>query len=309
LRQIGAGEPIWWRASQSPTPSTTRKPTPAAASRKPLLRLASPKVRARRKRQRALCVATAAVVGATTFLLVAGSGASTPNIQLAMSEVERMLDVAGLGLTQVSLTGHRLTPDSDIFEAIDLASTPTLLSFDSRTTKARLERLSWVERASIERVFPDRLNVHILERKPFAVWRLGTRHFLIDKTGHVLSPVSATTAPELPRFAGEGAAAEAGDLYTLLSRHPRLLSQLVSTERVAERRWRLRLAAGNVIELPTDGVAEALPQALRLLDWAAGEGAKDIDLRVADRALVRPGQGTRRVGGQASIGELANGGI
>jgi cell division protein FtsQ len=122
-----------------------------------------------------LPAAAAALGAAAVFALLPGSGKSAPQLQPALAELERMLDQAGYGLTQIVLTGHRLTPDSDVFDAIDLGSTPTLLSFDSRAAQARVERLSWVERASIERVFPDRLEVHITERVPFAIWRLGSR--------------------------------------------------------------------------------------------------------------------------------------
>ena len=48
-----------------------------------------------------------------------------------------------------------------------------MLSFDSRAAQERIERLPWVERASIERVFPDRLEVRITER--VAVRRLAPR--------------------------------------------------------------------------------------------------------------------------------------
>jgi hypothetical protein len=104
-----------------------------------------------------LPAAAAALGAAAVFALLSGSGKSAPQLQPALAELERMLDHAGYGLTQIVLTGHRLTPDSDVFDAINLGSTPTLLSFDSRAAQARVERLSWVERASIERVFPDRL--------------------------------------------------------------------------------------------------------------------------------------------------------
>jgi cell division protein FtsQ len=310
LRQIGTGETIWWRASQSPAPSTTRRPVPTAATAVKLRRpLVSPRRHTQRKLQRALTVAGVALAGATAFLAIAGSAGTAPQIQPSIAEIERMLDLAGYGLTQVALTGHRLTPDSDIFDAIDLGSTPTMLSFDSRAARARIERLPSVARASIERVFPDRIEVHVTEREPFAVWSRGSRHFLIDKTGHVLSAVSGMTAPSLPRFAGEGAAAEAADLYALLSHHPALLRRVALAERVAERRWRLRLAGGSAIELPADGLGQALAQALQLVDAAARQGANEIDLRVPGRALVRQVPERRQVVGQAPEAPLATGGI
>jgi cell division protein FtsQ len=220
-----------------------------------------------------------------------------------------MLDRAGYGLTQVSLTGHRLTPDSDIFDAIDLASTPTLLSFDTRAARARVERLSWVERASIERVFPDRIEVHITERAPFAVWRIGSRTYLIDKTGRVLAAVAPNTAPSLPRVAGEGAAPEAAALFALIAGHPALVRRLEIAERIGERRWRLRLAGGAVVELPAAGIAEALERLPELMAAAQRMGADEIDLRVPSRMLLRKQPDAPQVIGQLSGARMAAGGM
>jgi cell division protein FtsQ len=254
--------------------------------------------------------AAAGVVSAALVLLpVAHPGATPPQMQSALAEIERMLDRAGYGLTQVSLTGHRLTPDSDIFDAIDLANTPTLLSFDSRAAQARIERLSWVERASIERVFPDRLEVHITERVPFAVWRQGARNYLIDKTGRVLAAVAPNTAPSLPRVAGEGAAGEASALLAMLGRYPDLARRLELAERVGERRWTLRLAGGVAVELPAHGVAEALTRVPVLADAAVRSGANEIDLRVPGRTLLRQEPEGRQVVGQLSDTQVAAGGM
>lgn len=220
-----------------------------------------------------------------------------------------MLDQAGYGLTQITLTGHRLTPDSDVFDAIDLGSTPTLLSFDSRAAQARVERLSWVERASIERVFPDRLDVHITERVPFATWHLGSRTYLIDRTGRVLAAVAPNTAPSLPRIAGEGAAAGAAELLALVSMYPALAGRLAIAERIGERRWRLRLNDGVTVELPAEGVAEALVRLPELVQAAVRTNTNEIDLRVAGRTLVRRGPESRQVVGQLSDARGATDGM
>jgi cell division protein FtsQ len=308
LRQIGSGQTFWWRASQSPTPSVAPWPVLRATPAKPRRPLVNPPRRLRRKLGWVLSPIAVVLAGATGVLVLAGSGAARPTAP-ALAEIERMIELAGYGLTQVSLTGHRLTPDSDIFDAIDLAGAPTMLSFDSRAAQARIEALSWVERASIERVFPDRLEVRIVERTPFAVWRLGARHFLIDRTGRVLAPVAPTTAPSLPRLAGEGAPTEAAQLYALLTGHPTLMRQVEVAERIGQRRWTLRLAGGGVIQLPADGVAEALARATALAGTAREAALNELDLRVPDRTLVREEHGGGRVAEHALDARIATGGI
>ena len=308
MRQIGSGQTFWWRASQSPTPSVAPWPVLKATPAKPRRPLVNPIRRTRRKFKSILPLTAVALAGAATVLVFAGSETARPTAP-ALAEIEHMIELAGYGLTQVSLTGHRLTPDSDVFDAIDLASAPTMLSFDSRATRKRIEALPWVEKASIERVFPDRLEVHITERTPFAVWRQGARHYLIDKTGRVLATVPPNMAPALPRLAGDGAAAAAAGLLALLAGYPDLVRRIEVAERIGERRWTLRLLGGGAIELPADGVAEALARAAALAAIAREAGINEIDLRVAGRTLVREGRGGGQLAGHAADARVATGGI
>jgi cell division protein FtsQ len=208
----------------------------------------------------------------------------------ALAEIERLLELAGFGLTQVSVTGHRYTPDADVFDAVGLASAHTLLSFDTRAAQDRIERLPWVERASVERVLPDRVEVRIVERTPYAVWRLGSSGFLIDKTGRALGTAPrGASAPQLPRVAGEGAAIEAGRLLELLAREPALRSRVEMAERVGRRRWTLHLTGGGRILLPAQGEADALARWLQIAG-TRGRWDDEIDLRVAGRPLLRAPQ-------------------
>jgi len=210
----------------------------------------------------------------------------------ALAEIERLIELSGFGLTQVSLTGHRYTLDSDIFDAIGLENAHTMLAFDTRAAEDRIERLPWVERASIERVLPDRLEVRIWERSPSALWRRNGRTFLIDPSGRVLAAVPPEAMPSLPRVAGEGAAAEAASLNALLAEHPQLLGRVEGAERLGQRRWRLRLTDGGSVELPALGEAEAIVRWQRVAT-ARGGGAVEIDVRDPERTLVRAPQGSK----------------
>ena len=255
--------------------------------------------RVRRRSWAVLPLVALLAVAGPVFLALAGTAGPEHPTSRAMAELERMLDRAGFGLTQVHLSGHRYTLDSDVFDAIGLAASPTVLSFDSRAAQARIERLPWVERASIERVLPDRIDVHVSERRPFALWRLGTRHYLVDADGRVLGPTRPDAMPALPRIAGEGGPEAAAGLFALLSAYPPLLARVETAERVGSRRWRLRLADGGSIELPADGVDRALAQAAALAGRQALRG-HSLDLRVAARVILREGRGAgHRAGGAA----------
>ena len=230
-----------------------------------------------------------AAAGMAAFALFMHSARPLNSPAPALAEIEQVLDLAGFGLTQVSLTGHRYTPDSDILDAVGLGSARTMLTFDSRAARARVEALPWVERASIERILPDRLEVRVTERTPFAVWKHDGRHSLIDRSGHVLATVPGDAMPALPRVSGDGAATAAAALFSILGQHPELGSRVSVAERISGRRWTLRLTGGGSVQLPAQGEAAALDRALGIAA-VHGMEASEIDVRVPGRALVRASQ-------------------
>jgi cell division protein FtsQ len=203
----------------------------------------------------------------------------------ALAPLEHAVELAGFGLQQVSVSGHRFTADIDIYGALDLDSARTLLSFDAGAARARIEQLPWIERVSIERVVPDRIEVRVAERVPFAVWRSGERNWLIDRSGRRLQAVPADLMPQLLHVSGARAPEEAAALSAVLVDFPQIRGRLDVAERISERRWTLHLAGGTSVDLPAAGEAEALARLTHLIESGLGSVGR-IDLRVSTRTLV-----------------------
>jgi cell division protein FtsQ len=202
--------------------------------------------------------------------------------------LDRAVVALGYGIAQVEITGHQFTTDSAIHDTLDLANTGSLLRFDSAAARGRIERLAWIDTARVTRVFPDRLQIAVTERKPFARWRRGTQEYLVDRTGRMLTAIRAGAAAHLPLVAGEGAAEVAEPLFTLLERYPEILARLDTAERIDGRRWTLRLETGPDLHLPADGEAQALARiaGAGVLLSASAITAASIDARAAGRMIV-----------------------
>ncbi|HEX2840103.1 cell division protein FtsQ/DivIB [Hyphomicrobium sp.] len=204
--------------------------------------------------------------------------------------LERAARYLGFGVDQVTLSGYHFTFDREIFDALDLANVRTFAALDTAAVKSRIERLPWIDTAEITRVFPGRLEIRVTERKPFALWSRGDRFYVIDKTGRTLAAVSGGALPNLPRFAGEGAAALAASFLDNLARYPEVASRLNEAERISERRWRLKLANKTTIELPADGEVGALEELSRdtALVRIVSAGQTTLDFRGPGRVAIRP---------------------
>ncbi len=232
----------------------------------------------------------ATLSGALAFSLLTHGGRETRGIASLMHDAELAFSLAGLGVDQVALSGQRFTPDSDIFDAVDLPNARSLLTFDSAAARTRIEALPWIETASISRVFPGSLDIRVTERNAAALWTKGDRAFLIDASGRVLSGVKPGSNVALPRVAGEGAPELAQGLIELMRRYPKIWGRFELAERVGGRRWTLHLKDHVIIHLGADREAVAFAALTSADNLGALLSGHDliIDLRTQGRVTLRP---------------------
>jgi cell division protein FtsQ len=209
--------------------------------------------------------------------------------KLAATATELMI-AAGFGIDQVSVTGQHYASDDDVFDALDLPNVRTFAAFDSEAALRRIDRIPWVDKAQITRVYPGSLDIVIRERVPSVIWTRGNVNYLVDASGRVLGPTPAVHGWVLPRVAGEGAAREASVLLAALRRTPTIESQFAYGERVAERRWRIVLKNGTQLELAADREIEGLEEIAtsRAIAPALKGAAMVVDVRTPGRIAIRP---------------------
>ncbi|MGI9423266.1 MAG: cell division protein FtsQ/DivIB [Hyphomicrobiaceae bacterium] len=232
----------------------------------------------------------AAVLAAATFFGLSNQDFETRQALPLVEQFDRLAEYAGFGLNHVTVNGHKMTSDRDIFAVLDLASNRSLLKLDSAVARERLEQLPWVKSARIKRSIPHRVDIEIIERQPFAVWRSEKHDVLIDRTGRRLAVVRQGSIAHLPRITGSNGEKFAGKIVMAARQWPELADGIATFEFVGGRRWNFNLHDGRVIQLPEVAAGAAIQQLMqgssgaRLFDRTA----VDIDLRVAGQITFRP---------------------
>jgi cell division protein FtsQ len=198
-------------------------------------------------------------------------------------------NAAGFNISAVALSGQKHLTREEIFAAAGVTGHSSLLFLDVADARVRLKTNPWIADATVQKLYPDRLQITIVEREAFALWQKAGRIGVIADDGTVLEPYISRRFVSLPLFVGEGAGARAKDFRALLDRYPDIRDKLRASVLVAERRWNLRLKNGIDVRLPESDVERALDQ-LVALDREKNLLSRDIssiDLRLPDRVTVR----------------------
>ena len=235
----------------------------------------------------ALCVI---MLAGLVFVLAVATGRLGDVAGSMQAELERRFAEAGFTVRWLDVAGAERVGVEEIAGVIGARPGAGMLAFEPERARARLEALSWVERAKVLRLWPDRIAVVIEERTPLALWQHEQVHRVVDRDGQVIEAARPEDFTHLPHVVGAGAATEAAALLALLDQHPEIAERVTHALRIGERRWNLRLRSGGDVLLPEGDAASALTllsglQAQRgVLDY----DAQLIDLRTEGEMFLRP---------------------
>ncbi len=195
----------------------------------------------------------------------------------------------GFKITNVSITGRKQLTQDEILAVGGVTGRSSLLFLNAADVRDKLKGDPWIGDATVQKLYPGKLQIDITERAPYALWQRDGQVSVIAEDGTVLEPFVASRFVTLPLVVGKGAETRAKDFLTLLAFYPHVRTQVKAMVFVGERRWNLRLTNGLDIRLPETNINGALETLIKL-DREDGLFSRDItaiDMRLPDRLTVR----------------------
>jgi cell division protein FtsQ len=240
----------------------------------------------------AMAIATVLLAAAVGYSVVAGGHLA--NIATwAKTARDEVANAVGLRIAAISISGSKEVSREEILTTAGVSGRVSLPFLDAGAARARLLSNPWIADAAVLKLYPDRLQISVTERRAFALWQKSGRVSVIASDGTVLEPYIEDRYLDLPLVVGQGAEIQAKDFFAVLDRFSTIRTQLRASVLVAERRWDLWLKNGVEIRLPETRVEQAL-ELLTKLDREKQLLSRDIlavDLRLPDHVSVRLSDG------------------
>jgi cell division protein FtsQ len=201
---------------------------------------------------------------------------------------DKLSSVIGLAADDIRISGLIHHDPALLLRALNIKPGGSLMGFDAGQARRMLEGMDWVQAASVQRKFPNKLEIAVSEREPFAIWQRDTSYYLIDKAGIAMGGLELLGKSHFLLLTGDGANLAAAELVNHLEANPELKKKVSAAALVGKRRWTLYLDNGVKIALPEQGVAEALAKvsALDASQNILSKGIRELDLRIAGQMTV-----------------------
>lgn len=255
---------------------------------------ASAQMRAASHTRKGFIRLVASIIGTLLFIIFVGLwlGGFLPNVMQAGSDFKRdRLMSMGFTIERVDVMGEGRLREEDVRRALGVYAGDYLFGIDMDAAQTRVESLSWVDRAVVRRLWPDRIVVQIIERQPYALWQHEGKVQVVDVKGTAISDADATRFTQLTLFVGELAGEQASDIRQMMGEFPQIAPRVESFVHVSGSRWDMVMNDGQTrVMLPEQNMRKALRklQSLQAQTQILDRTIETIDMRLTDRLTLSP---------------------
>ncbi|WP_455478186.1 cell division protein FtsQ/DivIB [Bartonella sp. B10] len=219
------------------------------------------------------------------FVIVLYGVSSNDRVGIIMKDA--MSDV-GFLITDVDISGNRRLVKQEVLKILGLDVSTSILSFDVDKARSILERQVWVQSANVQKIYPNKVCIALVEREPYAIWQHGGVMDVIDSTGRVIMPFQGGVVRNLPLVVGRGAQNAAKAFIQELSAYSQFYDRVRAYVRVGDRRWDLVLDNGIRVMLPEHNALERIAYLIKkgIAQDLFSRDILSVDLRLFDRITV-----------------------
>lgn len=241
-------------------------------------------------RRRRVGLALTALLYGATGLVGMIDGGHWPAVRYEIENLHlTVANALGFRVLAVATEGQIALTDDEVLLALGVKDDTALPFLDVKAARERLLANPLVADATVRKLYPDRVTVRLVERKPFALWQHEGKVQILAADGTPIDEFRDSRFAHLPLVVGPSANLRAQTLLEALAAAPGIKEQTYAAVLVAERRWNLKLRSGVEVKLPETGYRDALValDALQARENLFAKGVAAVDLRVPGRTVVR----------------------
>ena len=198
-------------------------------------------------------------------------------------------NMTGLVVKEVIVEGRAKTNKTELLAALQISEGDSILTLNINKIRGRINKLPWIKSVRVERHFPNKISLSLVERVPLARWQKNRQLSLIDIQGDIIPRVDLAKFLHLPIIIGENAPKLARQILKILSKEPHLFRRVRSVTLVSDRRWDVRLDNQIDVHLPEKNPQKAWAHLATVEHGHSilGSEVQGIDMRLENQLIIK----------------------
>lgn len=201
----------------------------------------------------------------------------------------KLAKVAGFSVENIQISGLRYTSKVDVLKVLNINYGDNIFGVDTESLLLALKKIGWIEHITIQKKFPNTIDIVIQEYRPYALWQYKGNVVVITETGVVIPKADPKHFSDLMLVVGEKANLKCKGLFSILMDYPGFKDMITSAQFMHGRRWRLYFSTNVLVDLPEDNIGDtihsiyAVHQKQKILD----RDVEIIDTRVQNKIIFK----------------------
>ena len=190
------------------------------------------------------------------------------------------------GVKQIEIKNVYLINKKEIIKKLNQIYDKNILFIKKKEIEEPLKSIDFLEKVEVKKIYPNTIIINVFETKPIGILFKNNTKYILDTSSNLVLFKKKMFNDFFPSIFGEGAEKEFVNFFNLLKDNQFPWKEIKNYYYFQIGRWDLQLFSNQTIKLPPNKTADAIQNAIELLNRKDFDNYNIIDLRISGKIVA-----------------------
>jgi len=190
------------------------------------------------------------------------------------------------GVKKIEIKNVYLINKQEIIKKLNQIYDKNILFIKKKEIEEPLKSIDFLEKVEVKKIYPGTIIINVFETKPIGILFKNNTKYILDSSSNLVLFKKKMLNDFFPSIFGEGAEKEFVNFFNLLKDNQFPWKEIKNYYYFQIGRWDLQLFSNQTIKLPPNKTADAIQNAIELLNRKDFDNYNIIDLRISGKIVA-----------------------
>ena len=190
------------------------------------------------------------------------------------------------GVKKIEIKNVYLINKQEIIKKLNQIYDKNILFIKKKEIEEPLKSIDFLEKVEVKKIYPDTIIINVFETKPIGILFKNNTKYILDSSSNLVLFKKKMLNDFFPSIFGEDAEKEFVNFSNLLKDNQFPWKEIKNYYYFQIGRWDLQLFSNQTIKLPPNKTADAIQNAIELLNRKDFDNYNIIDLRISGKIVA-----------------------